>query len=132
MWEQGSLQEIIGFIILWSMTIIFVEAMVELLLTAQPLEEVRSWFARKSPFIAGLLSCGYCFSVWVAMSVAWLLPSPMHVAIELGAADNYLIFCENYFWWFVNGILLHRLSNIFHVRVAHQKLYDVIDEDGDE
>lgn len=127
--SQDGLQEIISFILLWFLFAAFIEALVELLLTAGPLETPRAWLARKSGFIADLISCGYCFSVWVAATIAWILPSPMQLAIDFGISNIYLNFCEEYLWWFINTILLHRFSNIFHVRIANKKTFEIIEDD---
>lgn len=127
--QAQGFEEIIVFILIWLFFVVLIEALVELLLTAEPLEPPRAWISRKSKFVAGLLSCGYCFSVWVAMPAAWILPSPMSLAIGYGFDYKWLIFCEEYIWWLVNGIILHRLSNVFHVRVANVKMFEVMEDE---
>ena len=61
-------------------------------------------------FFRALLGCGYCVSVWVAASVAWLLPgSPAsHAPIELPI--EFLLIVDAVLKTFV----LHRLSNLQH------------------
>jgi len=49
--------------------------------------------------------------------------------ISVGRVDEVnLIFVEDYFWWFVNGLILQRLSNIFHDRVTSLPEIEVMDE----
>lgn len=61
-------------------------------------------------FCKALLSCGYCVSVWVAASVAWMLPgSPAsHSPIELPAMAILIIDI------ILKTFVLHRLSNWQH------------------
>jgi hypothetical protein len=49
-----------------------------------------------------LLSCGYCFSVWAAFGLAWVLPGEWFGLLPW---DNLL----------VKWLLLHRLSNWWHI-----------------
>jgi len=122
---QSSFQEIAIFLIIWLFFVVLVEALVELALIAEPLEPIRTFFSRRSSFFAGLLSCGYCFSVWVAFSIAWILPSPMSIAMASGISNDFMTFTEEYLWWFVNAIILHRMSNIFHVKVANVQDFEI-------
>jgi hypothetical protein len=48
-----------------------------------------------------LLDCGYCFSVWAGMFTSLLLLNDFSVV-------------NKYIDWFLLGIVVHRLSNLFH------------------
>jgi hypothetical protein len=48
-----------------------------------------------------LLDCGYCFSVWSGVLVAILLLRDLHLVN---------VFID----WFIVGLVLHRLANLFH------------------
>lgn len=48
-----------------------------------------------------LIDCGYCFSVWVGVFTSILLLSDLHVI-------------SKYIDWLLLGIVVHRLSNLFH------------------
>ena len=84
----------------WILLLILVEAITELATTASIFSKPRDYLSQKSGFFAELIGCGYCFSVWVSASVAWMLPSMI---------DHY--FLLNYF---VNLFVLHRGSNLIH------------------
>lgn len=52
-------------------------------------------------FLHGITSCGYCMSVWVGCFYAAFLQAPI---------------VENiYINFFINGLIIHRLSNLAHV-----------------
>lgn len=59
---------------------ILTEALVELFFKAAPLQGIRTWLIKKSPWLhteiqGHLLNCKYCTSVWIAAGVvllAWL------------------------------------------------------------
>lgn len=119
--------EVIVFLVYWGLFAIIAEAIIELLLTAGPLEQIRAYLARKSSLIASLLSCGYCFSVWVCFAIAWILPSPIDLANNFGISNDYTTFTNDYLWWLVNGILLHRLSNIIHNKVTNVNEIEVVE-----
>lgn len=129
MQTHGGYEDLVVFVLLWFMFVVLVESLTELLLNAGPLESIRSFLSRKSNFVAELLSCGYCFSVWVAFSMAWILPSPVYIADKFGVGGVVLLYVEKYAWWFVNGLILHRLSNIFHVRIANKPDISIIGDD---
>jgi len=129
MQTHGSFEEIAIFILLWIFFIVFAESLTQILLHAGPLEPIRAFLARQSRFLADLLGCGYCFSVWVAFSIAWVLPSPVGLALSFGISNDFLIFVEDNLWWFVNGLILHRLANVFHDRVTSVPEIEVIDEE---
>jgi len=48
-----------------------------------------------------LVDCGYCFSVWVGMFMSILMLNNINVV-------------NQYVDWFLLGIVVHRLSNLFH------------------
>jgi len=48
-----------------------------------------------------LLDCGYCFSVWAGMFISILMLNDISVV-------------NSYIDWFLLGIVVHRLSNLFH------------------
>lgn len=132
MQTHGNFEEIIVYLILWLLFVVLVEGLVEIILKAGPLEQMRAWIARINGFFADLISCGYCTSVWVAFSIAWILPSPINLAADFGISNAILIFIDDYLWWFVNGLILHRLSNIFHSRVASMPDIELIGDDDAE
>lgn len=126
---QTGFAEIVTFALYWGVAALMAEALIEILLTAGPLEQIRAYFSRKFSFIADLLSCGYCFSVWVCFSFAWVLPSPMDLGESFGITNVFVEFVNDYLWWLVNGLVLHRLSNIIHTRVTNIPEIEVL-EDG--
>ncbi|MCC7570629.1 DUF1360 domain-containing protein [Candidatus Micrarchaeota archaeon] len=86
---------------------IAVEAVVELIFAAGPLQRFRIFLVRNTPFLTiedygHLLECKYCVSVWVGL-LAILPYCYMHItAVKL----------------FVIGLVLHRLSNVFHISIG--------------
>jgi hypothetical protein len=107
-------------IIQWVVVIIVTEALVEIVVDSKIMMPLRNWIVKKEPdFFGELIKCGYCFSVWMAIPGAFILPGD--------------IFGNWYFDLFIKWILLHRTSNIFHgiiskifnrqpYHVVHQKL----------
>jgi len=105
-------------ILIWWFFIIFVEAVTEIIVDSDFFFPIRNGLGKLPFFIgrffAALLSCGYCLSVWVAASVAWMLPgSPSsYTPIELP------IWLPIWFMLIIDVMLktfvLHRLSNIQH------------------
>ena len=81
--------------------IIFTEALTELAVKSELFEPVRKKLFKSKykvlNFIHRIFDCGYCFSVWAAM-----------ITLIFFMLDNYIIN------WFILGIVLHRLSNLFH------------------
>ena len=93
-------------IIYWLLATIAVEAIVEIVIASELFSPLHFWLFKKSEnnrvigFVNKLMSCGYCFSVWVAAGVAWMLPgSPSGIAV----VDTIL-----------KIFVLHRLSNLIH------------------
>lgn len=131
-------------ILIWWFFIIFVEAVTEIIVDSDFFFPIRNFMAGLScifsdkvypnkkrwyqlplmlfiicirlfgSFSTALLRCGYCMSVWVAASVAWMLPgSPSsYTPIELP------IWLPIWFMLIIDVMLktfvLHRLSNIQH------------------
>lgn len=58
-------------------------------------------------FLYGVTSCGYCMSVWVALFYTFMYQAP----VVTNVYGNYL----------VNTVLLHGLSNLYHV--LYMRLY---------
>lgn len=92
-------------IIIFIIAVIITESIVEVLSKSEIFSPVRKWFFDKRQvkicaFIHKLLDCGYCLSVWVGTFVGLLLVDlPLvHPALD----------------WFLVGLLLHRLSNLWH------------------
>ena len=64
--------------------VILTEALVELFFKAAPLQEIRTWLIKKTPWLrcadqGHLLECKYCSSIWIAACVlplAMLLDKP--------------------------------------------------------
>ena len=102
--------EIASNLLVCSILAICAEALIELWLTASPLEPIRAFVARnltesrRFGWVVALLTCGYCMSVWVAAAAAFI-PS--------GICGNALLA------WFINFLLIHRLSNLFHNKMMH-------------
>ena len=85
------------------LAIIFTEAVTELVVKSEFFYPLRKCLFNGRDnkiikFFNNLFDCGYCFSVWVGM----------FVIVLIFKFDNIFI---NYF---IYGIVIHRLSNIFH------------------
>jgi hypothetical protein len=80
--------------------IIFIEALTEILVESSILSKPREYLAQKNGLLGELIHCGYCTSVWVAASIAWVAP--------LAFTSYFLL---NYF---ITVFILHRLSNLLH------------------
>lgn len=95
-------------IILWLAVIIFVEAIIEIIITSEILFPVRNWITKLNPsFLGKLFGCGYCMSVWVSFQVAWMLPG--NIFGLLSSSISFVIID-----YVVRAIVLHRLSNVWH------------------
>ena len=80
--------------------VIACEAITELLTTGDIFTELRGWLSRKWNFMSRLLACGYCFSVWPAMAIAWAVPLTITGYCLIDIA--------------IKIFAVHRLSNWFH------------------
>ena len=82
--------------------VVATEAVTELAIKSQIFLPLRRFLSSKSQFMQELLSCGYCFSVWVATAAV------LSVGISIPLSE----------WGIVNyGIsilVVHRLSNVLH------------------
>ena len=79
--------------------IIFIEALTEIIVASAIFAPIRE-VSTKYSYLGELMHCGYCTSVWVSASVAWIAP--------LAIGPHFLI---NYA---LTVFILHRLSNLFH------------------
>jgi hypothetical protein len=86
----------------WLVMIILVEALVELLYKAAPLQGIRNWVIKVTPFLRSeeqghLLECKYCTAVWVGFVVVLVgtyldyeLVRVFALMIVLGRLSNYV------------------------------------------
>lgn len=90
------------------LSVIFTEALTEIVVKSYLFSGIRSFFYKKSEtnkvfnLVSYLLECGYCFSVWASGITFTLM---------------YLAFKPDYFNVFKAAIfiiIVHRLSNLFH------------------
>ena len=93
----------------WIMAIIFIESITEIVVSSDLFVSIRNWIAKISKFGGSLISCGYCMSVWMSISIAWALPGN----VIPGDHAGFLIFNI-----VIKIFILHRLSNIFHEAVS--------------
>jgi hypothetical protein len=101
-------------ILIWWFFIIFVEAVTEIIVDSDFFFPIRNGLG-KLPFFIGsfstaLLRCGYCMSVWVAASVAWMLPGSPSSYTPIELPIWFMLIIDIMLKTFV----LHRLSNIQH------------------
>ena len=86
---------------------ILTEALVQLFFTAAPMQGIRYWLIKKSPWLYSeeqghLLSCKYCTSVWIAaLVIAFAMLADCTLARLIAAA-----------------ILVARLSNYAHILIG--------------
>ena len=83
--------------------VILTEAITEIITKSELFKPIRKFFFKKKEnrlcnWIHDLLDCGYCTSVWVAWFVATCIIVVNNIVLNA----------------FFAGIVLHRLSNIFH------------------
>jgi len=85
------------------MMIIVVEALTQLIFEAAPLQPIRNFIIRFTPFLniggSHLLECKYCTSVWVSMFSVFLYYN----------LDYQIVY------WFCLMLVFHRLSNFVHL-----------------
>jgi hypothetical protein len=86
----------------WLVMIILVEALTELLYKAAPLQGIRNWVIKVTPFLRSeeqghLLECKYCTAVWVGFVVVLVgtyldyeLVRVFALMIVLGRLSNYV------------------------------------------
>ena len=86
---------------------ILVEALVEIVFTAAPLQGLRQWLIKKTPVLHSaeqghLLECKYCSSVWIAAGVVLIA-----------------MFFDNQVTRVMAGIIIiARLSNYAHLMIS--------------
>ena len=80
------------------------EAIIHLFLHASPVQSVRRWMVKMTPFLYSkeqethLLDCGYCMSIWIGFFMAFLY------------FLDYIIIT-----YFIYALVIGRLSNHFHI-----------------
>lgn len=87
-----------------ALLVLAVEAITEILVTGSIFDKPREWLASKSSFFGELIYCGYCTSVWVSASVAWIS------ILELSG-----VLAVDYF---ITVMVLHRSSNLLHELIS--------------
>ena len=106
------------------MLILLTELLTELAVKSEIFKPVREKLSGVSPWLKELLSCGYCFSVWVAFGGVFLTqisyPLVGNQWVDLG----------------LTALVVHRLSNILHNVIDKwtDKYYDMrfINSEHDE
>jgi hypothetical protein len=120
---------LIQYLLIWIAFAIFVESFTEIIVNAGPLEGFRGFIARRGKIcgidFAELITCGYCCSVWIAFFVAWMLPSFIFSDAKFWdylSVKHIIVFVDKYLYWIFNWIVLHRLSNMIHIRLKPVKI----------
>lgn len=82
--------------------VLLTELLTELVIKSEITKPARDFIKSKGSWLETLFSCGYCFSVWAAFGVAFLL----------GLAYN----LTGWYWvdLTLTSLLIHRLSNYLH------------------
>ncbi len=82
--------------------VLLTELLTELVIKSEITRPVRDFIKSRGSWLETLFSCGYCFSVWTAFGVAFLL----------GLAYN----LTGWYWvdLTLTSLLIHRLSNYLH------------------
>lgn len=94
------------YILAWFLALLYIEAVTEIIINGSVFNRPRNWLSKKSEFFSGLLSCGYCFSVWVSTIAVFLPGKPISCLYDndFGLIGDAV----------VKIFAAHRLSNIFH------------------
>lgn len=87
--------------------IIAVEAIVELIFLAGPLQSIRQWLITRTSWLSfteygHLLECKYCMSVWIALFLVLC----------------YYLIPEKVFHFILLIFVVHRLSNLLHICIS--------------
>jgi len=90
--------EIIYQIIIWIFMAIATEAITEILAESSLFFEIRDKLSINR-WLATLVNCGYCLSVWIASLV-------------------YLLYCCDLLW-LIFPFVVHRMSNIVHIMIKY-------------
>ncbi|KKL58014.1 hypothetical protein LCGC14_2229660 [marine sediment metagenome] len=82
--------------------VLLTESLTELVIKSEIIKPARDFIKSRGSWLKTLFSCGYCFSVWTAFGVAFLL----------GLAYN----LTGWYWvdLTLTSLLIHRLSNYLH------------------
>ena len=82
--------------------VLLTELLTELVIKSEIIKPARDFIKSRGSWLETLFSCGYCFSVWTAFGVAFLL----------GLAYN----LTGWYWvdLTLTSLLIHRLSNYLH------------------
>ena len=82
--------------------VLLTELLTELVIKEEIIKPARVFIKSRGSWLETLFSCGYCFSVWTAFGVAFLL----------GLAYN----LTGWYWvdLTLTSLLIHRLSNYLH------------------
>ncbi len=82
--------------------VLLTELLTELVIKSEITRPARDFIKSKGSWLKTFFSCGYCFSVWTAFGVAFLL----------GLAYN----LTGQYWvdFTLTSLLIHRLSNYLH------------------
>ena len=88
---------------------ILTEALVELFFTAAPLQGIRAWVIKKTPWLRSedqghLLECKYCVSIWMAGGVVLLAMFLENQGIRIIAGIFILARISNYLHLLISGI----------------------------
>jgi len=90
------------------LAIIITEAITEVVVKSELFFPFRGYLFEKGKtdkifnWFHSLIDCGYCFSVWVGLFISFLL----------FRESNFFI--HSYIDWIFIGLVVHRLSNVFH------------------
>lgn len=114
--------DLVIIILQWLLAIIAVESITEIVTTSSLFEPIRDKIhitlgGTKLNLVSELIQCGYCFSTWVAIAIAWALP---------GAITGYLIVDI-----IIKTFALQRLSNWIH-ELSKKWLAYIVIEDGEQ
>ena len=95
-------------------TVLLTEALVELVIKSIIFKPFRKKIKSISPWFKDLFSCGYCFSVWVAFGVVFILQ------LSYNFTGNHWVDLT------IMALITHRLSNYLHnlVDKYSDKYYD--------
>lgn len=86
----------------WLVMIVLIEALVELLFKAAPLQDARNWVIKVTPFLRSeeqghLLECKYCTAVWVGFFIVLIgtyldneITKVFALMIVFGRLSNYV------------------------------------------
>ena len=110
------------------LAVIFCELIVEVVVKSDLFEPITSYFKNRIDdnklfwFIGSLLSCGYCFSVYVGIFTAVLFN--MHLVGKFIFDCGYICGIIDII---VSGLIIHRCSNILHNLIDKytNKFYDL-------